>query len=471
MGTYEGSVGDGCVTLRRIIRDEFMATIDGEVPVPPVSTHHIGGSIPDLDWEGLQNAADLYASLGVEQFIFASPWYRPPAGSKTPFDLEKLRHMFPNTESVKEYERLAWWEQCGLFEPSPERFPEGIQEFADILDERGMVLGLWYDPRLNTLTEASEIWDDALAAYQCEEGEDEDAWTMGLIDMSREAGRECMFELLERFVVEFGAHHVWHDLNTSPRPRYWEAAEEDGRRGLMELRHYNGSDEVYDRFMETYPDVWIKWCGSGGTMLNLGVFRRCHNFRLADYGNVVDAEARDADGFRDMRTALNWILPTPYLLKHIGLKDAPREGMSREHAFLNLFGSTFAVHHTCRHWSKRDLADMAKAIGVYKNLRHYMRDADYWSLFPRPEGREGWDGWQFHDPKTDTGLLLFFKRSECDEDDNATELRWPEDLSDVRFANVLGEATVEATGGQGIDIHMPDRAALLRYDPPPVKSD
>ncbi len=464
LGAYQGSIGDGCVTLRRILRDDFMPTINGEKPLPPVSAHHIGGSIPELDWDGLKRAVDYYASIGMEQFIWASGWYRPPRGTKTPFSLDELKEMFPNTRDVADFERVAWWEQCGLYEPDAERFPEGIEAFVDYLKERGMVMGLWYDPRLNIFTDAQKQWRDALTRYKSVVPADK-SYDLELIDMGREAGRECMFELLERFVVEFGAKHVWHDLNTSPRFRFWHDSEAEGRKGLMELRHYMGSDMVYDRFMKEYPDVWIKWCGSGGSMMNLGVLRRVHNFRLADFGGVQNAETMDSDALRDMRTGLNWILPTPYLVNIMKLPGAADPNESREFALLNQFGSIFGLHHTCRNWTARDRADAVRIIGVYKNLRHYLRDGDFWSLWPFPQDQTGWDGWQFHDQKTGTGILVFFKRQDAlDQDSNTAELRWPEaDLTGLDFTSVLGEVEVKAEGKQ-LAVTMPSRAALVRYD-------
>ncbi len=463
LGTYCGSAGDGCVSLRRTIREEFMPTLDGQKPLPPVSAHAIGGSIPDLDPAGLDRAADLLAAMGIEQFVFASAWYRPPEGSKTPFSLDELKEMFPSTETVAGYENLAWWEQCGTFEPHPRRFPGSVQEYARKLADRGIVLGLWYDPRLNVFTDAQTQWRDALVRYRSVDPNDK-AWDLELIDMGRAAGRECMFELLERMVVEFGARHVWHDLNTSPRFRFWEQAEQDGRKGLMELRHYMGSDAVYDRFMRAYPGVWIKWCGSGGTMINLGVLRRCHSFRLADFGGVKDPEGIDSDALRDMRTGLNWIVPTTYLTNLISLPKLD-EDVSRAHLLVNCFGSTFTLHHTCRHWSDRDRADATRAIGVYKNVRRYLRDGDFWSLLPQPAAQDGWDAWQFHDPMTSTGLLACFKRRDDDRDVEVVTPRWPEDWRKMAFTSLLGDIRAEATD-EGLRIEMTDRAALLRYDRP-----
>jgi hypothetical protein len=450
--------------LRRAIYEEFMPTINGMKPHPAVSCHAIGGSCPELDASGIAEEIDLCASLGVEQFVWASPWFRPPTGSKTPFTLQELQEMHPGTESVESYEILAWWEQTGLFEPYEERFPGGLKAFSEQMANLGILLGLWFDPRVNVMTEPHENLRDCLLPYRLTAPRDR-AWDMGLIDMSTAAGREFMSELLERLVVEFGARYLWHDLNVHPRQRYWDHVEEEGRRGLRELRHYVAQSTIYTEFLEKHPDVWIEWCGGGGSMMNLGVFRHAHTLHIADNCGIREAEQPNADIWRAYRTSLNWILPATYINNHFGPAGGMyehHEGMGME-VFLTQFGSMMNLHRTISRWSRKDRADAARCIGVFKNVRHYM-NKDFWSLFPPPEDRKGWDGWQFHDPDTGAGLLLFFKRRDCEEGRQAVELRWPDDLGCLSFGTVLGEATVGVKDGRCVDVTMEGRAALVRYD-------
>jgi hypothetical protein len=464
MGAYQGDVREGFVKLRRTIREEFMPTIEGERPDPPVICHAIGGSIPEWDAEGFEEEMKLCHSLGIEHLVFASAWYRPPTGSKTPFSLEELQELYPGTESVEDYEIVAFWEQCGLFEPYEDRFPGGIKACAEWMEEDlGIGLGVWYDPRVSTLCEPYERQRDAMVRNQAEEPNP--ACDLDLIDMGVESGRELMFELMERFVVEFGANFLWHDLCCHPRRGYWDGYEQEDRRGLKELRHYNGQDEVYDRFRREYPDVWIEWCGGGGTMLNLGLFRRAHTFHLADCCGIRDAQEPNSDHWRIYRTSLNWILPSTYLSNHFG----PAGGMYEQHdrmgleVWLTHMGSALNLHRTISRWSAEDRADAAEAIGVFKNYRKYL-NKDFWSLFPNWEDHENWDGWQFHDPDTDTGILMFFKRRDCQEDDRTVELRWPDDLDGYTFGTVMGKATIEPQGGRTVRVTMPSKAALVRYD-------
>jgi hypothetical protein len=110
-------------------------------------------------------------------------------------------------------------------------------------------------------------------------------------------------------------------------------------------------------------------------------------------------------------------------------------------------------------------------IGVYKNVRKYLRDGDFWSLLPAPEDQTGWDAWQFHDPDTHTGLLVLFKRRDCDEASVTVQPRWPEHWRQMHYTSLLGEATA-TVADDGLRVDVPGRAVLLRYDrrmPAPTK--
>jgi hypothetical protein len=465
IGTYEGSLEEGCVALRRAVYREFMPTINGVKPDPAVGGHAIGGSIPQFTAEGLDREIDVLAGLGLENLVFASCWYRPPTGTETPFSLEELREMFPHTQSKETYEIAAWWEQNGDLRANEDRFPRGLQAFADKLADRGMLLGLWYDPRINVMTETSRNKSDFLAPYKHTDANDR-AWDMPLIDMGTEAGRKYMLELLETLVVEHGAAYLWHDLNTDPRTRFWDDLEEPDRRGLRELRHFIGSDGVYDEFMRRHPHVWIEWCGGGGSMVNLGVLRRAHTLMIADYSDIPGSEAQtpNTDITRAQRTSLNHIVPATQITSLFqipgGVYDR-RDGVGMEN-FLAQFGSAMALNKIVSQWSDRDLADAARAVALFKNVRRYLNE-DFWNLLPTGGDRTGWDGWQFHDQVTRGGIFLLFKRSQAQHDTETIRPNWVGDTAPLRLRCLEGEATFEPDG-EALRVTMKSQAVLVQYD-------
>ncbi len=462
VGTYSGGIGDACVQLRRIIYHEFMPTISGSKPEPMVNYTVIGGSIPKFDAEGLRKETDLAAELGIENIIFASPWFREPNGDPSAFTAEQLAEYLPHFRDKRSYEIGNWWEQCGDFIPNKTRFPNGLKAFADEINAKGIGLGLWYDPRINTLTAAHETCRDFLIPYKHSSSED-NVWDMGYIDLGVEEGRKFLFSLLEKWIVEFGATYLWHDLNTEPRPRYWDYYEEEDRRGLKELRHYIGSDMMYDELLAKHPHVAIEWCGGGGSMLNLGVFRRAHTLHIADYSEICGSAPEDVhtDGVRCYRTSLNWILPAGYISNPIKINSGIYEhcdgiGM---HNFLTQMGSAFDFGIIISNWSRKDLDDAREAVAVFKQIRHYLHK-DFWGLFPLPKDRNAWDGWQFHDPDTQSGLLFFFKLRDSEADTQTVKPNWTEGT--MMIEPVLGKADI-VQDGQQLIVSMPGKGALLRY--------
>jgi alpha-galactosidase len=364
---------------------------------------------------------------------------------------------------------MNWWEVNGHFRPAESRFPDGLDAFAEDLAGRGMMLGLWYDPRVNPLVDDYEEAEDALVPFKQLRVNDK-AWAMGLIDLGRESGRNYMLSLVERFVEEYGAQWIWHDLNVEIRERYWDNVEEPDRRGLMELRYNEGMHRVYEEILERWPDVWIEWCASGGTMIDLGTVRRSHTLWIADYSDM--APDGTTDNSRAYRSCLNWIFPTTCLLNTIysrhtagqegaGYEAGQDERDVRMHHLLTQFGSPFGLGHPLIKWSDGDLEDVKKAIAVFKDVRHYLTK-EFWGLFKPHTARDAWDGWQFHDPDDGSGILILMKGSDCTKDTEPVEARWM-DPDEVDLEVLLGEARI-VPEREALRVTLPGQAALISYE-------
>ncbi|MFP4579424.1 MAG: alpha-galactosidase [Candidatus Sumerlaeia bacterium] len=465
IGTYEGQIGDGCVALRRAIYDEVTPTYNGEKPQPWAGYHAIGGSIPEFTPEFMEREMDLAASMGLENFVMASMWYRPPEGLPSPFSLEELHEMGVMAQSKAQYEISSFWEFNGDLEDKPSRFPHGLKKFAEDVEKRGMIMGLWYDPRINILTESWKNKNDFLTPYFHNQPNDK-IWDMGLIDLGMESGRKFTIEMLEYMVEKHGAKYLWHDLNTDPRVRYWDHTEEEGRKGLKELAYYNGLCQTYDEFLQKHPDVWIEWCGGGGSMINLSILRRCHSLFIADYNDIsyTEGEEPNTDINRAYRGWLNWILPPNYFSNMLAIpgniyEKYPGIGM---HNFLSQMSGQFIFNKIVSKWNLQDRADATRAIALFKSIRPYLCK-DYWGLFPMNEDRQGWDGWQYHDSRTNSGVLFFFKQRDCKHDEESFEMRWPEKPEGINFYSLEGEIAITADGNK-FKATMPGMAALVRYD-------
>jgi alpha-galactosidase len=119
---------------------------------------------------------------------------------------------------------------------------------------------------------------------------------------------------MRRFVDEYQADWLWFDLNTDPRPLFWDHYEESDRRGIAELGYYRGFYRVLDTLRDRYPNVWIECCANGGRLIDLAMLRRCHSIWKNDYvGYWGIGQEPDADISRSLTNGINCFLPAVYV--------------------------------------------------------------------------------------------------------------------------------------------------------------
>jgi hypothetical protein len=446
-----------------------MPCISGKKPKPHAGAHSIGGSIPELQGEGLKKEIEIAEELGFENYVFASAWSRNPKGGPSKFSKEKLLKLFPRFKTKEAYEISNFLETCGDYVPKKSRFPEGIKAFSEDLLKSGIKMGVWIDPRINRNTEFYEPNKDILIEFTGNSYQDEVNET-GLIDLSVESGRQYMLELLEKFIVDYGAGFIWHDLNDVPQKRYFNKYEESNRKGLKKLRYWQGCDMVYDEIRRRHPDVWIEWCGGGGSMINLGILRRAHSLFISDYSDFnhedypgcTVSDNLNTDISRSYRTCLNWIFPSGYISNFMNIDMINKYGVNiGMNNLLSQFGSAFSLNKLLMLMSDKNKNDIKKAVKVFKSVRHFLHK-DYWSLFPIPKDRLGWDGWQFHDPESGSGIILLFKRIGSKNDTETIKPNWLGKGKKIDVKILIGEGEIVTDSGNWA-VTMTDMALLCRY--------
>jgi alpha-galactosidase len=255
-------------------------------------------------------------------------------------------------------------------------------------------------------------------------------------------------------------------LNVEVRPRYFEPAEADDRKGLVELAYHQGKHMVYDELLRRHPDVVIEWCASGGTMIDLGTLRRIHTIWVTDYTEMYpwQGEKYNTDCTRVTRSRLNWIFPaclimnTVYAPEQVLHSETNTIGMDN---MLTQFGSLFGIGQSLIRWKREDLDSAKKAIGVYKRVRGYL-NKEFRGLLGIPETQDVWDAWQFHDPESRRGVMMFYRLVDCDSRTQSVQPHWMTPEDDVTFDVLLGEATLDRDGTD-LAVNMSSGAAIVEY--------
>ena len=465
IGTYRGTAEDGHNTLRRVLREAFVPPVDGEEPRPTVVFQGLGGMEAYQDGEGLRAEADVAAQIGVEVFVLNGGWYQSPT---RPYpDGEAPEGVADHSERNQ-----TWFETLGDYTSHAERLPEGVEEFGEYVRDKGMKLGLWFDPRINPRADAFEEHRDILLPpdeSMMEPGKPfsaRDFWGSHLVDLGRQEGQNYLFELMDRFAGEYGAEWIWLDMNAYPRDLYWNALEPEDRRGLMELRYYRGLYTALDRFRSEHPGVRIESCANGGMVIDLGMIRRSHSIWINDYVAFDGiGQATDMDITRNYRSGANHFLPTALVQSSLYIPKSVRESDETfgEHNYLSHFAGSMTLGQGLCHWKPADVAEAARCVGQFKEIRHYLR-GDYHELFPLPEGKDAWDGWQFHDPETERGLLMLFRLPDSEQTTQTIRLHGLSEDAEVRFNVRLGSVELTHRGGGETEVTLPGQAALVEYE-------
>ncbi len=465
LATWAGSMRAGHNHLRRTLRDCFLPRIDGEAPLPLVTVQGLGGQETYHTEEGIRREADVAARLGVEQYTFNAGWYQSP-------DHKSLFHSPPKPMPWGEDRPEVWFDTMGDVEPHPERFPSGVGAFVEYLRERGMGFGLWIDTRVAPGARCHDRLAHVLLAPDPSRLGPGRAFPSveffgtGLVDLARRSGRVWLEELLERLIADYGASWVWIDMNTFPRPLYWDAHEAPDRRGLMELRFYQGLGEVFDRVMARHPHVRVETCGNGGMYIDLAMLRRSHSVWIDDYvGFEALGQPFDIDINRSFRTGICQWLPgalpqnSLYIPWAVTQSDEPYDPIH----YVSHFAGTLTFGQRIQKWKPADLDLAAQAVAVYKQIRRYTLE-DFYPLFPLPEGRDAWEGWQFHDPDAGEGALIVFRLGESSQP--VRELRLGGDVAPDGYAYELLWGQADLTPGpEFLACRLPDqrRYAVIRY--------
>jgi alpha-galactosidase len=168
-----------------------------------------------------------------------------------------------------------WFEVRGDWHAvNTKRFPSGIRALADYTHSHGMKFGLWCEiEALGAQAELNQLRPEFTARR--------DGKHMGYVCLGNPQAVQWAFETLETLIRDYQADWIKLDFNLDPRAGCNRMDHGHGAGdGLYE--HYMGYYRLLDRIRETYPEVLLENCASGGLRIDLGMMRHLHTTFLSD---------------------------------------------------------------------------------------------------------------------------------------------------------------------------------------------
>lgn len=242
---------DEMTTYRRNIR----RVNDDNQALPVIFNDYMNGlsGDPTTDKEiPLINAAK---KVGCEYFVIDCGWYAPG----------------------------YWWDSVGEWQPSKERFPDGIEKLIQYIKDQGMTPGLWLEIEVVGINSplADKLPDDWFFMRHGERVIDADRYHL---DFTNQDVQNFANGVIDRLVEQYGVGYIKMDYNITTGIGTEQNSDSYGD-GL--LKHNRAYLQWIDSVFERYPDLVIENCGSGGMRHDYAMLQRHSIQSMTDQTDYV----------------------------------------------------------------------------------------------------------------------------------------------------------------------------------------
>ena len=200
------------------------------------------GMYYDVNLDKIAEQSALAKELGMELFVLDDGWFRAGNDSRS---------------------------SMGDWTCNEKKLPGGIRAAAEILRKNGLKFGLWFEPeaisRKSRLYETHPDWALHVPGYPMTEGRHE-----YLLDLTREDVRTCLKEMLDSYLKEGMIDYIKWDMNR-PLTDVSSALLPAEKKGETFHRYILGLYDILGWLKDTYPNVLVEGCSSGGARFDPGM--------------------------------------------------------------------------------------------------------------------------------------------------------------------------------------------------------
>jgi len=270
----------------------------------------------------------------------------------------------------------------------PKEFPNGLEPVSRACHNMGLKFIVWFEPE--RVAAGSHIaCERPEFVFGGEKG--------GLFKLNDPAAQKWLTELLSRRITEFGMDWYRNDFNIDPLP-FWRANDPADRQGMTEIRYVEGHYVMWDELRARHPGLIIDNCASGGRRIDLETCMRSVSLWRSDTacrpGNsdLDQAHAFGLSLYLPLHQSCSWS-PEAYVFR-----SAAGAGAITQFAFLDEGFST---------------AHAKAAIAEIKENQKYWY-GDFYPLTACTTASDQFIAYQLHRADLNAGIVLAFRRAECD---------------------------------------------------------
>lgn len=328
------------------------------------------------------------------------------------------------------------WGITGDWHVNPLYHPNGLKPISDAAHQAGMKFLLWIEPERATygtpVTLEHPEWFLRTSAEAPKPGENM------LLNLAHPEAWKWSVETVSSLIVENGIDCYREDFNMDPGP-YWDAAEEDGRKGFLEIRFVEGLYAFWDELRRRHPQLLIDNCASGGRRLELETVSRSLALWRTDYNCFPHTKAEASQVHTaglQLWLPLNSTSPVAKPGDTYQARSAYSAGLILSLAEFGI--GDFKDPDFNFEWYRDRLTE-------FRRLRPYFQ-GNYYLLTPCVFDLESWLAYQLILPEKQEGAILAFRRPESPIRSFCFQLHGLDTAGTCVFEDADSGQTMQASG-------------------------
>lgn len=249
-----------------------------------------------------------------------------------------------------------------------EKFPNGLNELIEKVNELGMDFGIWVEPEMvNPDSDLFRKHPDWAYHYPNRE-----ACTLRhqlVLNMTREDVQEYIFNLLDELLSNHNIKYIKWDMN---RPFSETGAENLQNPKMYSYLHTMAVYSIVDKLKEKHPDVAIESCASGGGRCDLGALSHYDQAWTSDNTDGIDRMTiqKGYSLLRPVKTMRAWVTDIAGINKPCSL----------DFRFAVAMQGSLGVGGNLTKYSDEDLEICKKNIALYKEIRDIVQFGDLYRI-------------------------------------------------------------------------------------------
>lgn len=357
--------------FRRMMLNHYTQWRDGKPAAPPVAAMNtagcwIRGQTP-LNEKGERAFVDVIASLGCEAYWLDAYWY------------------------VESLPSPGWMTNFGNWYASPKHFPNGVKPVMDAAHAKGLECVLWFIPIV--ASKNTRMATDYPQHFYSGSSEG------GLWKLADPVSRDVLINWMAERKREWG-FDIWRDDGGNAMP----AETDPNRRGIEEMKYYEGLYKFWDGLFEKMPTLLIDNTSGGGNRIDLESSARSFCQWRSDFNDIGEG-LKGKEYWPSMALADQVMVAGLFL--YLPFHSGPVWDMG-PYSFRSAMTSGTVLYNNLE--DPKFPFDLARqGITELKELRPYFL-GDVYPLLPLDLEQTSWYAYQLDRPDLNEGCAFFFRR-------------------------------------------------------------